>query len=186
MTDDQYRSVSMYRLIAILAAAFLIKVSLSAQAPPSARSAQRAASEALDRQLTVAHLRRLRCASPVFADCAGGLQVVQGFVLGKGVERGDTVWFPVEFNVVGTVASSEASLMFLPDRSDTHVDSGVVTMIRRANGWMMHSLHTESERAQTSASAARRFFRLPADDRRLLDSAVAAQPSGRGRPPNDR
>lgn len=182
-TDSQYRSVCMSRLITVLTATVLTGTSLSAQASPSARSAKRAASEALDRQLSVAHLRRLRCVSPVFADCSGGgLTIVQGFVLGPGIERGDTAWFPVQFNVLGTVASSEASLMFFPESGDTHVENGIVTMIRRAGRWTI--LRLAPERAQTSASAARQFFRFDAEERRLLDSTVAAR--RRERRPNER
>jgi hypothetical protein len=175
-----------HSLIRVLTATLLLQGSLAAQVAGVPRSAQAAAAAALDAHFDLAHLRRLGCVSPGFANCPGGLQVVQGFELLPGTQRGDTVWLPVRLHALGVVASSEASLMFLPDRTDTHDDSGSVTMIRHHEHWNMESLRVASESPQTSVAAARRFFRFAADDRRLLDSVARAARTPRQPPPNER
>ncbi|HKW09117.1 MAG TPA: hypothetical protein VJO33_01990 [Gemmatimonadaceae bacterium] len=172
--------------IRLLTATLLFPGSLAAQVASVPRSAQTAAAAALNAQLDLAHLRRLHCVSAAFANCTGGLQIVEGFELLPGTQRGDTVWLPVRFHLLGTVASSEASLMFFPDRTDTHADSGSVTMIRRGEHWTMAALRVASERLQTSVVAARQFFRFEADDRRTLDSAARAPRTPRQPPPNER
>lgn len=133
--------------------------------------------------MDVAHLRRLRCASPEFANCPAGLEVVQGFELLPGAQRGDTVWLSVRLHVLGVVASSEASFMFLADRTETHTDSGSVTMVRHGDRWLMSEMRVASGRLQTSVAAARQFLRFAADERRLLDSVAQATPTPRRPPP---
>jgi hypothetical protein len=175
-----------HSLIRLLTATLLLRGSLGAQIPSVPRAAQAAAAAALDAQFDLAHLRRLRCVSPAFANCPAGLQLVQGFDLLAGTRRGDTVWLPVQLHVLGVVASSEASLMFLPNRTDMHADSGSVTMIRHGEHWTMTAMRLASDGQQTSVAAARQFFRFAADERRLLDSVARAARAPRHPPPNER
>ena len=155
----------------LLAAALLLGSSLAAQTPSLPVAAKQAASDAVNARLSLTHLRRLRCASPTFANCPGNLQVVRDVALVPQIVRGDTVWFQLRWEVMGYVASSEASLMFIPDR-DTFVDSATVAVIRRGARWLVDSTRFMSESSQTSVAAARQFFRFEADDRRSLDSVV--------------
>jgi len=161
-------------LASVLATLLPPTSALGAQQPASTSAAAREASRAIEARLSLAQLRRLRCVNSVFANCDGGLDVVHGFTLGVGRQRGDTVEFPVVFNLLGVVASSEAELMFMPAHRENAVDSGTVIMLRRSGRWSLRSLTRESEVPQTSASAARRFFQFPLEDRQLLDSAIAA------------
>lgn len=151
-------------------------VTLRAQQPASLQPAARAASRAIEARLSYTQLRRLRCVNAAFANCDGGLEIVQGFTLGDGHSHGDTAQFPVAFTVLGVVASSEAELMFMPAHQANAVDSGTVTMIRRGGGWSFRSMTMEQSRSLTSAAAARRFFELPEEDHQALDSAITAHP----------
>ena len=173
----------MLRLISAVA----VTASLHAQTPTVLTSvAVRAATEALNSRLTVKHLREVSCVAPAVATCVGGVGVVRFFRFGSAVLRGDSVWLPVRFQIVGVIASSEAQLMFLPDRTELHLDSGTVTMVRRGAQWALDTLRMFSERPVTSAAAARAFFRLDASDRRLLDSTLRVRPRFSRRPPNAR
>lgn len=174
----------MNSLTCLLGTLLLFGGALGAQAPSSSPSAKDVATSVAKGRLSLAHLRRLRCASPSFANCAGGIQVVQNVVFLRETMRGDTVWFPVRWQILGYVASSEASLMFLPDR-DTYVDSGIVTVIRRGAHWMVDTSLVMSQRPQTSVAAARQFFRFDAEDRRALDSVVKARRTFRPPAPNE-
>jgi len=183
--DTSHSYSLMHLLIGLLIAAVLLAAPLEAQAVAVPPAVHDAATAALNTHLGLARLRRLRCVSRTFANCPGGLQVVQDFVLLPGTMRGDTVALPVLWHVLGSVASSEASFMFLPDRSETHVDSARVTMIRRGGRWTMHSVFVASEGSQTSVSAARQFFQFDADDRRILDSLARVHVPLRA-PPEER
>lgn len=76
--------------------------------------------------------------------------------------------------------------MFLPDRSETHVDTSMVTMTRRGGHWTLNAVRVPSDGPQTSAAAARQFFQFDADDRRLLDSVGKARSASRAPPPSER
>ena len=175
----------MHPLLALLVAA-LLAAPLEAQEHAVPPAVHEAATAALTTHLDLAHLRRLRCVSRSFANWSGGLEVVQDFVLLPGTMRGDTAAFPVLWHVLGVVASSEASFMFVPDRSETHVDSARVTMIRRGGRWTMHSVFVASDGKQTSAAAAQQFFQFEADDRRVLDSLAKVHVPLRPPPPEER
>lgn len=170
-----------------LLVAFIATASLHAQVPSATASAAvQSATAALNIHLGIKHLREVSCVAPAVANCAGGLEVVQSFQLGSPVLRGDSLWLPVRLEVLGVIASSEASLMFLPDHSEPHLDSGTVTMVRRGARWTPDTLRVLSERPVTSVAAVRAFFHLDAEDRRLLDSTVRTRQRSSQRPPNER
>jgi hypothetical protein len=81
-----------HSLIRLLAATVLLQGSLAAQDTSVPQSAQAAATAALTAHFDLAHLRRLRCVSPVFANCPAELQLVERVELLPGTRRGDTVW----------------------------------------------------------------------------------------------
>ena len=164
----------MRNAILIAVCATLAALPASRAQAPAPTSPVAAARRLLDGHLAALALRRVRCVSPAFANCPGGLQVVHGYSLGRAVQRGDTVRFAVEFYVAGVVASSEASLMFLPSDSGSSIDSGEVVVVRRGRRWVAGESRPPSAPVRTSTATARRFFAFEADERHVLDSAIAA------------
>jgi len=174
------------RLIQQVLAILLIGGTLRAQVRSSTALgetglARAVATRAISNQLDLAHLRRVRRASPDSVSCAAGVAVVQSFSLLPGVASGDTLLIPVRFEVLGAVASSEASFMFLPSPDYLRADSAAVVLVRRRGAWVVESIRNASARRHASVAAARAFFRLPADERQRLDSASRA--AGSSRPP---
>ena len=176
---------SVSSLTSLACTALLLGGPLRAQAPTALQAATGVATDAINARLSLGQLRRLRCVDPGFANCDGGLQVIQDAAIISATMRGDTVSFVVRWQFLGLVASSEASLNFLPDR-DIGADSGTVTVIRRGARWMLDPRLVMSENPQTSVAAARAFFKFEADDRRALDSVAKVRRKSPASPPNER
>jgi hypothetical protein len=131
-----------------------------------------AAERFIDAKLSDSGFRHRPCVSAGYGDCFGGVQIVRGYRLGEGVGAGDTIRYPVTFQVGGIVGVSEAAPFFMPR---SYVDSGEVLVVRRRGRWAVRSPQgRDDEPVRTTAKVAQGYFDLDAADRSSLDTMVAA------------
>ena len=134
---------------------------------PAEREPAVVAGQFVDGQLSDSAFRKRPCVSAGFGDCPGGVQIVRGYRLGKGVRARDTVRYAVEFQVIGIVGVSEAAPFFMPR---SWVDSGEVLVVRRGRHWIIGPPQRGSdEPVRTTADVAQGYFDLDATDRSLLE-----------------
>jgi hypothetical protein len=159
-------SVRTALLIAVLGALALE----SARAQTASQGSVGVAERFLAGQLSDSGFRSRACVAAGSGDCPGGVQIVQGYRLGRPSWTKDTVRYTVEYQVAGIVGVSEAAPFFMPR---SWVDSGAVLVVRRGAQWLVRSPGDHNdEPVRTTADVARRYFDLDATDHSLLDSAV--------------